>query len=484
MFVGELGRFVAETRFEDLPSSAVGAAKMRILDLVTAAMVGFRIGTYRPLFQTLGDREEATIFGEGVKVPLRDAVLTNSFMAHSVYFEDGSRFTGGHPSSVVIPAALSLGEVKRSNGKEVLLSVVLGYDVFIRLGKAIYPSTVLRGFQSTAVLGALASAAACSSLLKLDREKSKNALAIACNLGVGLKAALKTPYSQPIQVGRSCEGGLLAALFAGRGAPGSDTIIEDGFLKAFADHPNKDRIVSGLGQRYFIEETYIKIHAGCRGNHAPIDAIQDLMKKHEIRPEEIREIRVKVDSVTMAGSIPEPRDGAQAQLSIGFSVAAAVVEGNASIYQYTDEKVRDPRIRSMMAKIFVEIDKDLDEGYPDKRGARGEILLKDGRRFSTFMEMARGEPEIPLSAREIEEKFFFFTREILGSKADKICEQVRQLETLPNIGELVRNLKAGPGRYKSDRAKPGGENDEKETDSLRSTKQESIRDKSRVGNLL
>ncbi len=442
MFVNELGRFVAETKFDDLPPSVVDTAKMRILDLITAAMVGFRVGIYRPLLEVLGGKGDATVWGEGAKYPLRDAVLLNSFMAHSIYFEDGSRFTGGHPSSVVIPAALSLGEMSGSNGKEIILSVVLGYDVFIRLGKAIYPSTVVRGFQSTAVLGALGSAAACASLLKFDRQKCKNALAIASNIGVGLKAALKTPHSQPIQVGRSCEGGVLSALFAGKGVPGSDTIIEDGFLKAFADHSNKDEILSELGRRYLIEETYIKIHAGCRGNHAPIDVIQELIKTHEIRPEEIKEVRVKVDSVTMAGSIPDPRDGGQAQLSIPFSVALAIVEGHASIYQYTDKKVRDPKICSMMAKIFIDVDKHLDEEYPDKRSAHGEIILRDGKKFSTFIGMARGEPEHPLSAQEIEEKFFFFTREILGKRAEEVCGQVKHLESLGSIGELVQKLKA------------------------------------------
>jgi 2-methylcitrate dehydratase PrpD len=165
------------------------------------------------------------------------------------------------------------------------------------------------------------------------------------------------------------------------------------------------------------------------------------MRKHGIKPEEINEVRVQVDSVTMAGSIPNPRDGAQAQLSIPFAVAVAIVEGDASIYQYTDEKVRDPKIRSMMVKIAVEIDKRLDEGYPDKRSARGEILLADGRKISTFVEMARGEPEFPLSAREVEEKFFFFTHEILGKRADEICKQVRHLESLKHIGELVQKLK-------------------------------------------
>ena len=235
MLVNELGRFIAETRYEDLPSSVVEMVKIRILDLLTAGLVGFRLGLYKPLFEILAGRGGVTVWGEGVKYPLLAATMVNSFMAHSTYLEDGSRFTGGHPSSVVIPSALSLGEVRRSSGKEVIVSVTLGYDIFLRLGRVIYPSTVARGFQSTAVLGALGAAAACAKLLGLDAERCKNSLAVASNLGVGLKEALKEPHSQPIQVGRSCEGGVLSALYAAKGVPGCATILENGFFRAFAD---------------------------------------------------------------------------------------------------------------------------------------------------------------------------------------------------------------------------------------------------------
>ena len=440
MLVDELGRFIAETRYEDLPSSIVKTVKMRVLDLLGAALAGFQLGLYRPLLEILGGRAEATVWGEGIKYPLQSATLLNSFMAHSSAFEDGSRYTGGHPSSVVIPSAFSLGEVKGSDGKEIILSVALGYDVFLRMGRAIYPSTVVRGFQSTAVLGSVASSAACAKLLKLDREGCKNALAIASNLGTGLKEALKAPESQPIQVGRSCEGGLLAALYAAKGAKGCDTILENGFLKAYADKADDKAILSDLGKRFRIEETYVKIHGGCRGNHAPIDVVQDLVRKHRISFEEIKEIRVKVDSVTMAADILDPQNGKQAQFSIPFSIAVALIEGNASIYQYTDGKLNDPRIRSMMAKITVDVDKDLDRDFPDKRGARGEIVLTNGERLSSSIDMARGEPEFPLSSEEIEEKFFLLTKEILGRRAEEICGQVKNLEKLKDISEFVPKL--------------------------------------------
>ena len=384
MLVHELGRFVAETRYGDLPPSIVKVAKTRILDLLAVGLTGFRLGLYRPLFEILGGREEATVWGEGVKYPLRDAAMLNSFMAHSTYLEDGSRFIGGHPSSTVVPAILSLGEMRKSNGKEILLSVVIGYDIVLRLGRAIYPSTTVRGFQSTPVLGALGAAAACACLLRLSGEQSKNALAIAANLGVGLKEALKAPDSQPIQVGRSSEAGILSALFAEKGVPGCDTILENGFLKAFADQGDERAILTDLGKRYLIEETYVKIHGGCRGNHAPTDVIQDLVRKHGISPQEVKEIRVKIDSVTMVAEIHHPQDGKQAQFSIPFSIAVALLEGNASLYQFTDEKVNDPAVRAMMARISVEVDKGLDKDYPNKRGAQGEIILQGREAVSIY----------------------------------------------------------------------------------------------------
>jgi 2-methylcitrate dehydratase PrpD len=442
MMINELGKFVAESRYEDLPAAVVELAKTRILDLLSAGLAGFRIGLYRPLFEILGGKKEATVWGAGVKYPLRDAALLNSFMAHSTYMEDGSRYTGGHPSSTVIPAALALGETRKSGGREIILSIVVGYDVFLRLGKAIYPSTTVRGFQSTAVVGALGSAAACASLLKLDPEGCKNALAIASNLGVGLKEALKTPDSQPLQVGRSSEGGILSALFAGKGVSGCDAILENGFLKAFADQPNEKGILSNLGKEYLVEETYVKIHGGCRGNHAPTDVIQSLVREHEISPEEIKEIKVKVDSVTMIAEIHYPVSGKQAQFSIPFSIAVALLDGNASLCQFTDEKVNDPKVRELMAKISVDVDKELDKDYPNKRGSHGEIVLMDGNRLSSSIDIARGEPESPLSVQEIEEKFILLTQDILGKRSEKVCDLVMKLQNLDDIGKLIRKLRA------------------------------------------
>ena len=442
MLVNEFGKFIAQTRYENLPADVIATVKLRVLDLLAAGLAGYHMGCHKQLLPILGGAGEASVWGVGKKLALRDAILVNSFMSHALYLDDGSRFTGGHPSPVVIPSAVALAETRRASGRDLIAAVAAGYEIFLRLGRAIYPSTVVRGFQSTAVLGAPASAAACASLLHYSPDMAKNALAIACNLGVGLKEALKSSGSQPLQVARGCESGLVAALFAGQGAQGADSILEAGFLKAFAENAATADILTGLGTDFRIFETYIKVHGGCRGNHAPVDVVQDVVRSNAIETESIASIMIRVDSVTYAAEIHAPATGNEAQFSVAFAVAAALVNGDASIFQYTDAKVADPRIRAMMAKIHVEVDKKLDEGYPDKRASAAEITLADGRRCSGYIPNAKGEPESPFSGAEIEAKFLTLTRDILPGGGERVRDLVMRLETLEDMDVLTAALKA------------------------------------------
>ncbi|MDO8595412.1 MAG: hypothetical protein Q7R45_02200, partial [Sulfuricaulis sp.] len=132
----------------------------------------------------------------------------------------------------------------------------------------------------------------------------------------------------------------------------------------------------------------------------------------------------------------------EAQFSVAFAVAAALVNGDASVFQYTDAKVADPRIRAMMARIHVEVDKELDQGYPDKRAAAAEIVRVDGRRCNGYIPNAKGEPECPLSAAEIEDKFLTLTKDILPGGGERLRDLVMGLETLKDLSVLTAALKA------------------------------------------
>lgn len=442
MIVNDLGRFVSHLRYEHLPAEVIDDVKLRILDLLAVGLAGYVLKRHEGLLPLFGGAEEASVWGLGRKLPLRDAVLLNCFLAHCNYFEDGSRHAGGHPSSVVIPSAVGLAESRHLTGQQLVTSVAAGYEIFLRLGRAIYPSTVMRGFKSTAVVASVASAAASSNILSLDPQTTKNALAIACTLGVGLKEALAASSAEPIQVARSCEGGVLATQFAMQGAQGVDSIVENGFLRAFADNPTSDGILSGLGTTFRIAETYLKVHGGCRGNHAPIDLIQDLVATHQIRTEAIERIVIAVDSVTYAAEVHEPVSGAQAQFSVAFAVAVALLEGNASIFQYTDDKLASECVRNVMSRIVVQIDPKLDTHYPEKRGATAEIALNDGRTYRGSIDNAKGEPENPFDVQDIEVKFMSLAKSVLKERSERVRDMIMTLETMRDTSELVAQLRS------------------------------------------
>lgn len=212
-------------------------------------------------------------------------------------------------------------------------------------------------------------------------------------------------------------------------------------MKAFADKADVSGVLAGLGSRYRIFDTYIKVHGGCRSNHSPIDVVMDLVKANNISPNEIDSILVSVDSVTMAGEIHDPVNDNQAQFSVPFAIAVALVEGSASIFQFTDDKIANPLIRAMMQKIHARLDKTLDASYPDKRGAVAEIELKDGQRLTMTIDNAKGEPEYPLSIADIELKFYDLANEVLGENTIQVRDAVMNLEMLDDVAKLTAHIR-------------------------------------------
>lgn len=437
-----LGRFVAGVQAEHLPEEARQAVSLRMLDTLAAAASGVQQGAERGLLGLLPGDGPIAVWGTAARRGLRDAVIINSAVSHSAYFEDGCRYTGGHPSSALIPAAFALACERGSTGAELVAAIVAGYEVFLRLGRAIYPSTVQRGFQSTAILAAPATAAAASVLLRLPAERATHAIAIACSHGAGLKEALKNAGSQPLQVGRSSEGGLLSALYAAQGADGVPDVIERGFFKAYAGTASADIVTRGLGLQWGIGNTYLKMHGGCRGNHAPVDAAAGLMREHGLAPRDIASMNVRVDTVTLAAEVAEPANADQAKFSIAFSIAAKLLKGDAMPRRYTDAALADPEMRALMARIRVRADAALDEGYPDQRGAMIGARTVDGRELDYALDRALGEPEQPYAQADIERKFDLTAGALYGPSAGRIKDMAMSLPALPGLTPLNDLLQA------------------------------------------
>lgn len=440
-YTHKFGRFVANTHYTDLPSDVVAGAKIRMLDVIAATCAAIQLGKERDLLRMLDTTGPVSVWGSSHTRSMRDAVIINTAGAHACYFEDGSRYTGGHPASAVIPGVISLAQGREISGQALLTSIVVGYELFLRLGRAIYPSTVRRGFQSTSILAAPASAASAAKLLGLNEQQASDAIGIACSHGAGLKEALKSADSQPFQVGRSAEGGVLSALYAQLGVHGAPEIFEQGFLKAFSQDPQLQELDTDLGSRWSLEETYLKIHGGCRGNHAPVDATALLIQQNVFAIEDIERIEAYVDSVTYAAAIEPPLSGEDAQFSIGFSIAVRLLKGDALPARYSMQTLVEPSVRSLIQRIRVTPSAELDIGYPDRRPTLIKIQLRDGRRLEQQLDHAKGEPENPTSIEDIQKKYRDLAVPVFGSAAAQIEEMVFSLERQTNIDALARLLR-------------------------------------------
>lgn len=435
MKANDLGSLVYSISYEALPAEVIEAVKLHLIDYVGIAIAGERIKTYRPVLALYHETGECTVIGTKERVSIRNAAVVNGFMAHSTWYEDGSRITGGHPASSIFPALLALAQVRNASGKQLIEATVAGYEVFNRVGVTLYPATVRRGFLPTGLLAPIAAAAACAKLMGLDADGITNAISIATPLGSGLKSAFKVADVQPIQIGRGSEAGLVAALFAEQGLKGFEGNL-DAFLKAHATNDGAE-VAAAKKETYEIINTYMKVHAGCRGNHAPLDATLDGMKRDGIQPDNIDKLCIVVDTVTAANEIHQPKDHLQAQFNIPFSIAIALLHGNASLLQFTDENLKDSQVREYMSRIEIQVDPELDKLLPNKRGAKAIFYLKDGRIAESFVDIPEGEPERPLTYEKLETKFNLLTRDLIGERADAILGCISCLEQIASVGELM-----------------------------------------------
>jgi 2-methylcitrate dehydratase PrpD len=408
--------FILSTRYDQLKPEVVLQAKKLILDLVGVSLAGYKLMEFPRLIVSymgnLGGIPEATIIQTKKKFPAVNAAFANAACAHTLDMDDGHRFAALHPGTVIIPAALAAVELSGATSKELIAGVVAGYEVMIRIGMAINPSSLNRGFHATGITGPFGAVAASASIMKLSREETIGAIGLAGLQGSGLLQVnhdVEGAKVKPINPARAAQSGLLSAILAQKGAKGPLNIFEgeDGFFQAVTDDVKKELLTRDLGKEFEICNIYIKFHSACRHVHAPIDAAFDVLKNSQIDPCEITKIQVETypAAIRLAG-ITEVTTPSGARFSIPFSVALALTKKDAGADKYCDENIRDEAIQQLCRKVALSVSGKWEKLYPDKRGATVRIVDKNNREWSAEVDLAKGEPENPAAWNEVYQKFF------------------------------------------------------------------------------
>jgi len=443
----QFAKFIISTRYDEFTQGVVHQAKRCILDFLGVALAGSSMGIVPLITEVIcgmGGRDEATIIGDGRKIPALHASLLNGVRGHPLDMDDGHRYANAHPGVAIIPAALAVGEKKDLTGRKLIESIVVGYEIMIRIATAINPSHLQRGFHTTGTVGPFGAAAACSKLLELSKKEVENALSIAGLQGAGLLEALTSgQMMKSLHPGKAAQAGVLSSLLAQKGAEGPELIFEGekGFFRAFSDGGDINNLTADLGSNFEIENTYFKMYAACRHVHPALDALKAIMDAHEIDLDEIKHIDVSTYSVAyrLTGQKRVAETELAAKFSLPVSVGLMLVYGKAGADQYSLEHIRNPLVQNIADKVTIQVDEARDEVYPKKRSS--SVSVRTGQETYTHeVDIAKGEPENPWSDEELKDKFFINAEKILPvEKIEDLHNNVFDIENL-TVREIMRNV--------------------------------------------
>src|SRR5438876_1035332 len=265
-----------------------------------------------------------------------------------------------------------------------------------------------------------------------------NALATVTTFCAGLQQAFRMDsMSKPLHAGRAAEAGVTAALAAREGVTGSLDVIEGeaGFGRAMADGPDWQQALATLGRDFHITRMTFKNHACCGHAFAAIDGALALQAKMGLRPAEIERVRVGTYRAGLEVAHYEaPRTPAEARFSMKYVVATALTHGSVRLAAFESPRLENEETRSLMKRISVAIDPELDAGFPRQRAARIAIEARGGRREELLQPTRVGDPDAPLSDRALEDKYMELAGPVLGEgPARKLLERLWRLEAAPAL---------------------------------------------------
>jgi 2-methylcitrate dehydratase PrpD len=418
-YTRELVEFLHPLQVRDLPAEVLDRARYFLLDYLAVAIRGSReesSAAVQRMIQRVGANGCATIIGTGIRTIPGFAALSNGASAHGIEQDDTHSGGSVHLGATMYSAALALAETMPDTPMDSFLAaVVAGYEATARIAMAVQPKEhYALGFHPTQTCGVFGAAVTASKLLGLAADQMLAALGIAGSMAAGSMEFLADgAWTKRIHPGLAAQNGIHAALLAAERFTGPLRILEgrDGFLHAYSRNPVVERLTENLGRSFEILHTAVKPHACCRYMQGPIDAVLELMRVHNIQPSQIRHIEVAMLEAGW-GIVAEPRDKkynpqsvVDAQFSMPFGAAVAVVDGAAGLDQFTLEKVRSQRVREVMTKVVLVKDARLEETFPQEWPARVVIELEGGQRHEKFVRYPKGDPENPLTWDEMAAKF-------------------------------------------------------------------------------
>jgi 2-methylcitrate dehydratase PrpD len=444
-YLDRLAEFVTSTGWVDLDPSTIDAAKKVVLDTLGAILLGSRMKENVTLAQLALDligQGRSTLIGHRGRVQPVFAALVNATAGVAQEMDEGNRLGGGHPSIHVTPGAIAVGEESGKSGKEVLESVIVGYEVTSRIGTG---TRVRPPVHSHGTWGTIGAAAATARLLGFDQAQTRQTMNVAMSMS---PANTWTPCVEGATIrnlypGRSGFQGILAAYLSRCGFTGVKDGPSDLYGSILGEGFDQEAVIAGLDEpgQFRIQQNYFKLHACCLYNHPVLDAVQTLIGREGFQGLDVHHIQVEAPPIVQLMTNPEPENMLSAKFSIPYAVAALISRGVTDITAFYPEEVADPSIRALARRVKVISDPEMNLRRYDYPSARVTILLKDGRTLKGSITSQHGDFSDPASDEELLGKFTRLSLDTLGEeRTQMVVDTVYQIDELPGVTELTRLL--------------------------------------------
>lgn len=443
--------YALKLQFSDLTPDAVAAAKLFLTDGLACALGGSQTEDWHALsavFTALGGTPECSVIGSPLRTNVRNAALINALAMRAQDYNDVYwKQDPSHPGDL-LPAALCVGEREKRSGAELIVAIVIAYELEMRLCEAAFPGIRELGWHH-ASLTQFASPVVAGKMLGLNRAQMVHAIGISGshNHTLGAVTAGKLTMMKNTVDPMATESGVMAALMAQHGYEGPEQIFEgrEGLFDALGDEWKPEVLTDGLGQTFKITDCSIKPYPSEALTHAPISAVLDLVQQHDLQPEQIKSVNIwtlKRAAEILADPMKYIINSREtADHSLPYCVAAAIVDRELTPRQFQPDKLKDARILANVGKVRARLEPSFELRFPEEQPCRVQIVLSNGDTLEKERAYPKGDPRDPLSLDEVRGKFKALAQGVISeAQQQQAFHILDDLETLPDCGTLMRVL--------------------------------------------
>ena len=360
-----------------------------------------------------------------------------------------------HPSAVILPALIADLKAGTLSGSALIEAYVIGVEVGGKIGQAITVGHYHRGFHGTGTLAIFSALAALAKRDHLDVPTTRVAFGIASSLASGLQRNFGT-MTKPLHAGWASRSALAAVNLSRSGFTAALDVLEApaGFFAAYGvEESQPETAITQLGNPWVIADPglALKQFPCCYASHRGMDGVLQLRQRLGFNAANLARLECRMPPGGMRVLIyPQPKTGLEGKFSLQYGLAAGVLDGQYTLWSFTDEAVNRAPIRNLLQRICVREDPRCagDDALLETRssGSRGfvevEAILSDGRRETVRVDQAPGHPSRELTWEGIAAKFRDCAAQVRldPGKATQALRSLERLETCADIGEVVTLL--------------------------------------------